>query len=198
MTAGDGFRHAAEMAAKTLVACGVQRLPASALSMLNACRNTRVYTLEGALEAEGIAPAAIERLFRLADAVTYRRGEGDTAQYIVVFRADGNPARLRFTLAHELGHRILHQGRSAGAREEEEADCFASHLLCPQAVVLRIRQDSPDFETAVDRIAQVCYVTRACARSALKRPRVGLLQPLAQAMERLAETEAEAGFPKGE
>ena len=193
----NGMDRAAAMAAKALAARGGEMLPVSPLSMLHACRDTRVYTMEEAVEVEGIPRVQLESLFRLLDAVTYRIEEGGTPRYVVVFRSDGNPARLRFTLAHELGHRILHNGELTAAAERE-ADCFASHLLCPESVVRRIRERAMDLATAVDCIAEICYVSRACARAALTRERILLPEALRNAMESFAEKALERCLPKGE
>ncbi|HMK91417.1 MAG TPA: ImmA/IrrE family metallo-endopeptidase [Thermoleophilia bacterium] len=60
-------------------------------------------------------------------------------------RGRTNERRLRFTIAHEIGHFMLHQGRAvnerAGARSEgtaryeREADQFAAELLMPEHLV---------------------------------------------------------------
>lgn len=45
---------------------------------------------------------------------------------------DGVPGdRLRFSVAHELGHLLLHKDRAAGRDIEAEADLFAAELLTP-------------------------------------------------------------------
>lgn len=50
----------------------------------------------------------------------------------VVALLDGVPGdRLRFTLAHELGHLVLHRPGQAGKEIETEADAFAAELLTP-------------------------------------------------------------------
>lgn len=68
---------------------------------------------------------------------------GDGAWAVIVDRASG-PRRRRWTLAHELGHMLLHgeQGfhgvRPATDAEwvrEVEANTFTAHLLLPQAQV---------------------------------------------------------------
>lgn len=44
-----------------------------------------------------------------------------------------NPCRLRFDIAHEIGHLILHQGVETGCRlTEQQANQFASALLMPR------------------------------------------------------------------
>ncbi|MGW4521115.1 ImmA/IrrE family metallo-endopeptidase [Amycolatopsis sp. NPDC004378] len=50
----------------------------------------------------------------------------------VVALLDGVPGdRLRFTLAHELGHLVLHRAGQTGKEVEAEADAFAAELLTP-------------------------------------------------------------------
>ncbi|HEX6075387.1 MAG TPA: XRE family transcriptional regulator [Micromonosporaceae bacterium] len=43
--------------------------------------------------------------------------------------------RLRFSVAHELGHLILHRGKKPGRELEREADEFAAELLTPLAAL---------------------------------------------------------------
>ncbi|MFF2189149.1 ImmA/IrrE family metallo-endopeptidase [Streptomyces sp. NPDC058155] len=60
--------------------------------------------------------------------VSYWSGLGDTA-LIGYFPASGD--RDRFTLAHELGHLVLHTFRPRAKNAEAEANRFASALLMP-------------------------------------------------------------------
>jgi Zn-dependent peptidase ImmA (M78 family)/transcriptional regulator with XRE-family HTH domain len=50
---------------------------------------------------------------------------------LIVLNSDQPADRLRFTLAHELGHLVMH--RFPSATMEEEANAFASALLMPAA-----------------------------------------------------------------
>ncbi|PZF28211.1 hypothetical protein DEJ35_12700 [Curtobacterium sp. MCPF17_051] len=54
--------------------------------------------------------------------------------------------RQRFTLAHELGHAVLHDG--AGDNQEAEADQFASAFLLPSAMA-RTELQNPTLSTLV-------------------------------------------------
>lgn len=45
--------------------------------------------------------------------------------------------RQRFTIAHELGHKILHGGRAVDETAEREADTFAGALLLPAGFLKR-------------------------------------------------------------
>ncbi len=65
--------------------------------------------------------------------------------HVIELRGRGNERRLRFTIAHEIGHFVLHRGRvgnerggmanQATARLEREADQFAAELLMPEHLV---------------------------------------------------------------
>ena len=58
----------------------------------------------------------------------------------VILVGDHVPAeRLRFTMAHELGHAVLHRDE-ADASQEREADAFAAEFLMPRS---RLREEWP-------------------------------------------------------
>ena len=82
---------------------------------------------------------------------------------MVCYRSGGNPARLNFTLAHELGHILLGHQENAVA-EEAEADCFAQQLLCPAPVLRRLAETAP---LTPERVAAACYVSLDAARARL-------------------------------
>ena len=90
-----------------------------------------------------------------AEAITFRQTIQGETRFIVVYREGGNPARLRFTLAHELGHRLLHRGDEPDM--EREADCFASHLLCPRPTMGRLCARENTF--SVEQAAVLAYVS---------------------------------------
>lgn len=184
------------MAYRALLARMVTDLPVHPLPMLRACRNTRVMSFAQAAEALSMRPEFLDALLDGADAITFREPGEDPglapeyARYIVIYRPEGNPARLRFTLAHELGHRILgHTGHSP--REEREADTFASHLLCPQPALERLARRGV---LTAEMVSATCYVTCACARQLSQRPRLPD-DPLLNAVDRLLGAAADAAEP---
>ena len=165
--------RAARMAYRVLLAQQIRTLPVDPLTLLRRCRDTRVMTVSEAAAALDRTEASLEALFADADAdAATLRLPGESADaYVVVYRPDGHPARLRFTLAHELGHRLLgHAG--ANSAEEQEADCFASHLLCPDPVLHALRYS--DVRSAAQTLATACYISLTCARVTLRRPPVRL------------------------
>lgn len=56
---------------------------------------------------------------------------------IVILNQEKSRPRIRFDLAHELGHIVMHRAVESGGRDtEEQADQFASHFLLPQEALL--------------------------------------------------------------
>jgi len=65
--------------------------------------------------------------------------------HAIVLRGTGDERRRRFTIAHEIGHFVLHADRvaperggkvnQAGRAQEREADAFAAELLMPEHLV---------------------------------------------------------------
>lgn len=167
MTRLPDLRRAELLAYRVLAARHVTSLPVDPLTMLRACHDTTVLTCDEAAERLSMPSLQFDRLFDRTDAVTYQLDHGGRCHYIVVYQPGGNPARLRFTIAHELGHRLMKHTGSDSA-EEREADHFASHLLCPEPVIacLRDRHGRVPREEA----AHLCYVTESCAQALNLRP----------------------------
>lgn len=65
-----------------------------------------------------------------------RVGEFDDRP-LIVFRAVESWERTRWTVAHEVGHVVLHADGVRSDDEEEQASRFASELLAPAAAVAR-------------------------------------------------------------
>ncbi|MEO7285918.1 MAG: ImmA/IrrE family metallo-endopeptidase [Jatrophihabitantaceae bacterium] len=57
------------------------------------------------------------------------------ARPLVVLRAVDSWERTRWTVAHEIGHLVMHTGRTTGEAEEAEASRFASELLAPRDAI---------------------------------------------------------------
>lgn len=66
---------------------------------------------------------------------------GDTP---IIGLMTGVPAdRVRFTVAHELGHLVLHRPGQAGREIEAEADAFAAELLTPRDSIVTALPSNP-------------------------------------------------------
>ena len=72
---------------------------------------------------------------------------------MIVLSRKGNPMRQRFSVAHELGHLLLHPEPAPGSRvHEREANTFAAELLMPAAEI-GDRLPTPVDITALKEIA---------------------------------------------
>ncbi|MBW8088512.1 ImmA/IrrE family metallo-endopeptidase [Streptomyces hygroscopicus subsp. hygroscopicus] len=66
----------------------------------------------------------------------------DTEPIIAVL-SDVPGYRVRFTVAHELGHLVLHEPGQTGSTIEAEADAFAAELLTPRAALAQVMPTRP-------------------------------------------------------
>ena len=90
--------------------------------------------------------------------------------YMVFYNPAQPPARMRFTLAHELGHIFLgHIGSLAPLCEctgsltlDQQADLFASYLLCPPLLLQALHAGNPG------QIVHLCDVSLPCATRAFE------------------------------
>ena len=97
----------------------------------------------------GLAPGAVPQLIRLiegAGGLVLVRDLGSRELDAVTQWIDGNPPlfllnehapadRFRFSLAHELGHVIMHDAPGLTAVQERQADEFASEFLLPASAI---------------------------------------------------------------
>lgn len=88
----------------------------------------------------------------------------DVRQRVIYINKRDNPSRKTFTIAHELGHHILHQEYAKSENyhymprnndyhgekpvEEKEADEFAANLLVPLSMLRKYSGVANDFELA--------------------------------------------------
>ncbi|MFL9856823.1 ImmA/IrrE family metallo-endopeptidase [Paraburkholderia madseniana] len=103
---------------------------------------------------------------------------GVNNQAIATIRPSGNRGRERFSAAHELGHWIMHRGKSfrcrvadqsanlaSDATLEKEADSYAAHLLMPRFLfdpAIRSGTKIPTFKH-IGEVAQAFEVSVAAA-----------------------------------
>jgi Zn-dependent peptidase ImmA (M78 family) len=130
-------------AARLLESAGTAREPVSLLDVVSALNLELVTKTREPFTSE----AALESL-----------GDGRA----IVLNGSGDSGRRRFTIAHEIGHFVLHPERcrpergggvnEAGRREEREADTFAAELLMPEYLVREaVREQGLDATRLADR-----------------------------------------------
>ncbi len=111
----------------------------------------------------------------------------DSAGALVLYNPRAPVQRIRFTIAHEIGHALLHHAgehrraprRALPPREakrEDQADLFAAELLMPAWAIDRALPTdwrehggaAVDFERQVRRLAALFRVSRAAMRIQLE------------------------------
>lgn len=163
------FERAVTKAYECLVERDVRTLPVDVEGLLRAQRNTHVLSVEQASEKLNKPLWLLNKDLQIAEAWTYRMvDEAGEMHYVVLLRREAiHPARLRFNMAHELGHIVLgHDG--GNDNEEREADCFAIHLLCP-APVMREMMNGQHLVWA-EQVAARCFVSVASVQSIARKP----------------------------
>ncbi len=91
--------------------------------------NTPISKMTRVLENAGVVITQFTGVSEKVDALSLNR------KYPIIIRNDAKPStcRMRFDLAHECGHFVLHQGIETGDTiTESEADRFASAFLFPR------------------------------------------------------------------
>lgn len=129
------YNRAAAKAYQTLLALRISALPIDPLMILHQCKNTAVHTYEEVMPRFGVRDPQYFKsmVMERKDALTVRRDQGGRIVYEMFYDARANPRRMRYTIAHELGHILLNH-RMEEPWEEREADYFASQLLAPRPV----------------------------------------------------------------
>ena len=137
------FDRAVKKAYQVLISLNIKTLPIEPLTILYQCKNTVIRTYADVMALFRVSDLSFFKSLYLEwnDAITLRQVRNGRPIYELFYDSQANSRRMRFTLAHELGHIILNH-RQEEDWEEKEADCFASHLLAPRPlfVPLRIHQ----------------------------------------------------------
>ena len=139
------YHRAARLAYRTLLKLRINKLPVDILGICKRCKNTKVMTFREAdkefPDYSGflIGGGPSESAFTIRIEI-----DGGTCNFIL-YNDDmmfNSLQRLRFSLAHELGHKDEHSFIC-----EAEANYFAQHMLCPAPVVeaMNLSDDSKIF-----------------------------------------------------
>lgn len=158
---------------RLILGMGINKLPVKISKVLTDL-NIALYTYQN--NYAEIADLGLEKLTKTSDGFTVVRRN----QYVVFYDNTQLPARIRFTLAHELGHIILESGfsrTSSGIEyttrnnepnkkdnpEETAANMFAARLLAPSCVLHELKLFT------VEEIMQYCSISKAAAEFKLER-----------------------------
>jgi len=142
------YTKAATAATETLIKYAVTTAPISPLPILEAMDRVVVVSFADVSESSGMKYREMIPIFgKNLDAVSSISTEGGVTRYIVAYNSFLPFAMVQRALAREMGHIVLgHNGYSD--ENNEEALCFAYHLLCPRPLIhaleascLRITKD---------------------------------------------------------
>lgn len=103
----------------------------------------------------------LEELYKISTDGFTKVDEND--DYVIVVNDINNRWRNRFTIAHEIGHIILHKTFKESSQLEKEANMFAARILMPMLLIKEL-----NITTAED-LSQLCDVSIEAARYRLKR-----------------------------
>lgn len=137
------YDKAATIAAQTLISQGICRLPVKPEEIIPTVSNCVLVPYADVARVVNVSRDDLLIMFDPAkDAVTYVLNLSNGNHYYVVAYNQRKPFdRMRFTLAHELGHILCgHIGIKEETVREEEADHFARHLLAPRAFSAMLRR----------------------------------------------------------
>lgn len=151
------YDRAATLAAETLITQRINRLPVQPEKIIPTIPNTVLVPYADAARIMNISREDVLVMTDPAkDAVTYVLNLSNGQHYYAVaYNAKKPFDRLRFTLAHELGHILCgHIGVKEESVREAEADHFARHLLVPRAFsALLRRRGIPPIDTNFFNVA---------------------------------------------
>lgn len=103
-----------------------------------------VYSITEAIESAG--GIVVECQFESRHIDGFSRWKRPNLPPLVFMSRDLPPDRWRWTMAHELGHLIMHTGEMPAEDMEQEADSFAEEFLMP-ANVIKPQLGNAKFET---------------------------------------------------
>ena len=147
------LRRSVHAACSFLLHHDVDRLPVDVLQLMRQLPKLRIFTYRDAAAVHHLPGAgAITDAIGTEDAFTVY--DPCSGIHTVFYQDEGrSPERIRFTLAHELGHILLRHmdefsamTMTADASDalEREADLFAANLLAPVPLMRALRAPKPE------------------------------------------------------
>ena len=136
------FEKAATIAAETLIKYGISSAPVSPLPILKKLPGVLVLSYEKVSNSIGSSRDCILSAFgeQNQDACTSVNIVDGQKQYLVTYNQYLPAFLAQHALARELGHILLgHDGTRPEQVRNEEAICFANHLLSPRALIKTIQ-----------------------------------------------------------
>ena len=140
-TMTPNFERAATAAAEILIKHHISAAPISPMPILKSTPGVIVVSFTEMADLIGLDRESIINTFNAEnrDVMTSVKEEGGKLRYVVAYNQRLPFYMLQRSLARELGHIVLgHDGSRPEYVRQEEALCFARHLLCPRPLIADI------------------------------------------------------------
>ena len=167
------YQLAAIKATETLIKYGVRTAPVDPLPILKLLPGVFVMTFAEASDKVQINRKDLMNLYGCdnLDAVTNVYISGDKKHYIVTYNRLLPSRIVDMALARELGHIILeHDGTRPEDVRQEEARCFAHHLMCPRPLIHAI--SASNLRVTEDLVRNIAGFPDCCFSCIRKQPGV--------------------------
>jgi hypothetical protein len=146
------YEKAATMATETLIKYGIKSVPVEPLTILESIPEVRVVSYEAMSNDAEQDRNCVMHMFgeKNQDSFTTVKVRDGKPQYLVTYNKLLSSYLFHRALARELGHIVLgHDGSLPEEIRNEEAKCFAHHLLVPRALINYIRSAGMRITTEV-------------------------------------------------
>lgn len=167
------YDRAAIKASETLIKHQIGTAPIDPLPILKKTPGVLVLTFEEVSNKMNIDRKEILNNLgcKNQDAVTTVFVNDDQLKYVVTYNRLLSSGMISRALARELGHIILeHDGSKPEKVRNEEAKCFAHHLLCPRPLIHLIQ--ATGIKLTVETIGNVTGFYDYCLSCIRKQPSV--------------------------
>ena len=155
------IERAATAAIETLIKNRITSAPIMPLPAMKRLPNVLVLSFAEMAGRFGMDRDSLLTSFAMENrdvATSVREAEDGTLRYVVAYNQRLPFYMLQRALARELGHIVLgHDGSRPEDVRQEEAVCFARHLLCPRPLIAAIME--ADIPLTVETLGNItgCY-----------------------------------------
>lgn len=184
MTQTPNYEVAAIKACELLIKYNISTAPVMPLTILKRMPGVLVLSFSEISSLISFERKNIVTLFGLEnqDAVTSVMIDNGKLHYLVAFNQLLPLYMVQRALARELGHIVLqHDGSKPEDIRQQEALCFASHLLCPRALIHSIEEAG--CKLTVETVGSVTGCYGRCLSIMRKLPGVSVPKELNQTLK---------------
>ena len=167
------YERAAIKATETLIQYNIGTAPIDPLPILKQTKGVLVMTFAEMSNHTNIDREEILNTLgcKNQDAVTTVFIDGSDLKYVVTYNRMLSARIIDRALARELGHIILgHDGTKSEEVRNEEAKCFAHHLLCPRPLIHSLQ--SAEIRLTTETIGNITGFYDYCLSCIRKQPSV--------------------------